>query len=201
MKKIIISILLSACFINSSHAFWFDGKYHRTTGRGHYVNRTEATFGEFGDWLQVFIPLSALGYSTYIGDWKGNGQLALSFGSTWAATEILKYTVDEERPGQTEDAKHGRSFPSGHTSAAFAGAGYWQMRYGWEVGAPMYALASFVGYSRVATKMHNWADVFAGAAIGIGFNMLFTSRYNSKDTTVSLSPTPNGAYLRFNTTF
>ncbi|MDR0449421.1 MAG: phosphatase PAP2 family protein [Rickettsiales bacterium] len=201
MKKFLLFILMSACFINSGHAFWFDGKYHRTTARGHYVNRTKATFGEIGDWVQLIIPGSALVYSTAIGDWQGNGQLALSYTATWAATSVLKFYVDEERPSQLDSAPHGRSFPSGHTSSAFAGAAYWQRRYGWYVGAPMYAAASFVGYSRVATKMHNWTDVAAGAALGIGFNCLFTSRYNDAATQVSIDPVEGGAYLKFRTLF
>lgn len=55
---------------------------------------------------------------------------------------------------------------------AFSGAAYWQRRYGWEIGVPMYALASFVGYSRVRVKMHNYADVAAGGAY-LGFRTRF----------------------------
>lgn len=139
-------------------------------------------------------------YSTYIGDYEGVKQLGYSVGSTWATTEVLKRTIKEERPNAPEGST-GLSFPSGHTSFAFSGAAYWQCRYGWEIGVPMYALASFVGYSRVRVKMHNYADVAAGVALGIAFNYLFTDRYNNGNTSVSISPTDGGAYLGFRTRF
>jgi undecaprenyl-diphosphatase len=58
------------------------------------------------------------------------------------------------------------SFPSGHTASAFAfatGAGQAQP---W-LSAPLRALASLVGYSRVHTGVHYPADVLVGAFIGV----------------------------------
>lgn len=203
MKKSIVALLIIPtilCPVYSSYGFFFDGTYNYTTSRGDRVGSTAATIGEIGDWVQVLIPLSALAYSTYIGDWQGDKQLAYSVGSSWATTEILKNTIREERPYEPEDTT-GKSFPSGHTSFAFSGAAYWQRRYGWEIGAPMYLGALFVGYSRVRVKMHNWTDVAAGAALGIGFNYLFTSRYEETGTSVAIEPTDGGAYLHFSTRF
>jgi len=185
-------------YSSDASAFFFDGTYEYTTARGHVVGKPAATMGEIGDWLQILLPASAFIYSTAIGDWQGNKQLAYSVGSTWATTEILKVTIQEERPHSPEDTK-GRTFPSGHTSFAFSGAAYWQRRYGWEIGVPMYAAAAFVGYSRVRVKMHNWSDVAVGAALGIGFNLLFTDRYDV--TSISVAPTDGGAYMRFRTRF
>jgi membrane-associated phospholipid phosphatase len=60
-----------------------------------------------------------------------------------------------------------RSFPSGHTAAAFAfaiGAGEvlpW-------TAPPLVALAALVGYSRVHTGVHYPVDVIAGALCGVG---------------------------------
>ncbi|MCL2629779.1 MAG: phosphatase PAP2 family protein [Alphaproteobacteria bacterium] len=154
-----------------------------------------------GDVLQLAIPISALAYSSYIQDWEGAKQLGFAYGATFATTQVLKYTIREERPYQADGVK-GTTFPSGHTSSAFAGAGYWQMRYGWYVGAPMYATAAFVGYSRNHANMHNWLDIATGAVIGIGFNILFTSRYNNESAQLSVSPTQGaGAKLNFNTKF
>jgi membrane-associated phospholipid phosphatase len=112
----------------------------------------------------------------------------------------MKYAIREERPYQDEDTK-GHTFPSGHTSSAFAGAGYWQMRYGWYVGAPMYMAAAFTGYSRNHANMHSWFDISVGAAIGIGFNLLFTSRYNNENTLVAAIPVNGGVMFCFNTKF
>jgi membrane-associated phospholipid phosphatase len=198
MKKFFTILVLSSVITSSANAFFFNGTYEYTTYRGHEVGRTAAFIGEVGDWLQILIPISAAVYSTAIGDWEGNKQLALSVGSTWATTEMLKSAVGEERPNAPEGSV-GRTFPSGHTSFAFSGAAYWQRRYGWEIGVPMYAAATYVAYSRVRVKMHNWLDVATGAALGIGFNYLFTDRY--ENTSISVSPTSGGAYVSFSTKF
>lgn len=89
---------------------------------------------------------------------------------TGVVTYGLKYAVDEERPNG-----EGGSFPSGHTAVTFASAEFIRKQYGWAWGAPAYAAAGFVGWSRVATDDHWWHDVAAGAAIGI------LSNYNLSD--------------------
>ena len=153
-----------------------------------------------GDVLQFAIPLSALAYSSAIGDWQGAKQWGYVSGATLGTVYVMKYTFHEERPYEDEGSR-GRTFPSGHTSFAFAGAGYWQMRYGWYVGAPMYAAAAFVGYSRNHARMHNWLDIATGASIGIGFNMLFTTRYNNENVRMGVAPTDGGAMFNFSARF
>ena len=201
MKKLITVGLGLTFFLQSipAHAY-FNDYYNLTTARGYELSSSEAFMGNVGDWLQLAIPLSGLVYSTAIGDYEGDKQWAKAVGSTWVTTEILKYTIAEERPSQPDNEK-GRTFPSGHTSFAFAGASYWQMRYGWYIGAPMYAAAAFVGYSRVRVKAHNWADVSTAAALGIGFNLIFTSKYIPEGVNVTAMPTDGGAYIGFSTRF
>ena len=88
--------------------------------------------------------------------------LALALGRTWLLTGALKVTVDETRP---DGGAH--SFPSGHTSMAFAGAEFLRKEYGWQWGVPAYAAAGFVGWSRVEARRHYTHDVLAGALIGM----------------------------------
>lgn len=61
----------------------------------------------------------------------------------------------------------GYSFPSGHTTMAFASATVLQRHFGWKVGVPAYAAATYVAASRVQMKRHYLSDVAFGAALGI----------------------------------
>jgi len=77
-------------------------------------------------------------------------------------TQGVKLSVGRRRPDQ------GRySFPSGHTSAAFATAAVLHRHYGWVAAAPAYALATFVAGSRVQENRHFLSDVVFGAGVGI----------------------------------
>lgn len=77
-------------------------------------------------------------------------------------TELLKLAVGRERPNGQDD----KSFPSGHTSNAFALAAVAERHYGWKLGVPAYLAASLVGASRIQQDKHYLSDVVAGAALG-----------------------------------
>ena len=79
-----------------------------------------------------------------------------------AYTFALKNTIRRTRP----DDSNALSFPSGHTSTAFAAATVLQSHYGAKVGIPAYGIASFIGASRMASKAHHLSDVVAGAGLG-----------------------------------
>ena len=73
----------------------------------------------------------------------------------------VKFTVQRTRPDGTA-----RSFPSGHTTMSFATATVLQNHFGWKVGLPAYAIASYVAASRVQAQRHYLSDVLFGAALG-----------------------------------
>jgi membrane-associated phospholipid phosphatase len=77
-------------------------------------------------------------------------------------TQGIKLAVDRTRP---DLGRH--SFPSGHTSSAFATATVLQHQLGWKVGIPAYTLATYVGASRMTENKHFASDVIFGAALGI----------------------------------
>lgn len=65
------------------------------------------------------------------------------------------------------------SFPSGHTTAAFATATSLSLSVKkWEVVVPAYLYAGLVGYSRMRLGVHYPSDVLAGTLIGIGSGFL-----------------------------
>jgi membrane-associated phospholipid phosphatase len=107
---------------------------------------------------------------------------AISGGITLA----MKYVIDRERPFITytdikQKSKAGSpSFPSGHTSSAFATATSLTLAYPkWYIIAPSYAWAGTVGYSRMHLGVHYPSDVLAGALIGSGCAYL-TFKINQK---------------------
>ena len=81
-------------------------------------------------------------------------------GAVW--TIGIKEASRRSRPEGT-----GFSFPSGHTVAAFASATVLQRRFGWKVGLPAYAVASYVGASRIEMRRHYLSDVAFAAALGV----------------------------------
>lgn len=82
---------------------------------------------------------------------------------TGALTTGLKYATHRERP---DDSDH-YSFPSGHTSNAFALATTLALHYGWKAAVPAYLGAALIAYSRIVNDKHYLSDVVAGAALGI----------------------------------
>jgi undecaprenyl-diphosphatase len=90
-------------------------------------------------------------------------------------TQGIKVVVNRPRPYQKyagiypNKTKDGRSFPSAHTSLAFATAFSLSKQYKkWYVTMPAFMWAGSVGYSRMKLGEHYPTDVLAGAAVGVG---------------------------------
>lgn len=113
---------------------------------------------------------------------KNNDQLLRNACVTFAAigvnsaiTLAMKYSFNRTRPYNTypdivKKSKGGSpSFPSGHTSMAFATATSLCLEYPkWYVIVPAYTLAGTVGYSRMYLGVHYPSDVLIGALVGAG---------------------------------
>jgi len=80
--------------------------------------------------------------------------------TTWAY--VIKYAVDRTRPNGDP-----RSFPSGHATAVFATAMVLQQHYGWKVGVPFFAAATYTAISRLTVNKHWASDVTMGAFVGM----------------------------------
>ena len=128
--------------------------------------------------ISVLVPISIFfeGYSSRDSVLKNKG---LFIGTTLcvsaAATVALKYGFNRKRPFVTypdiqKVADAGSySFPSGHTSDAFATATSLSLAFPkWYVITPSFLWACSVGYSRMDLGVHYPSDVLAGAIVGAG---------------------------------
>jgi membrane-associated phospholipid phosphatase len=136
--------------------------------------RAGDTIETSGQILRVALPAGVAALTLLREDNDGLKQLALSEAAAFGTSYVLQQLVREERP----DGEGMDSFPSDSTAVAFSAAAYLERRYGWDHGLPAYALASFVGFSRVQADRHHWHDVAAGALLGWGASMLTTTRYS-----------------------
>jgi len=148
-----------------------------------------------GDILEIVVPVSALASTfVYKDNYKGTIQFIKSFGLSMIVTHSLKRIINKKRPNGGD-----YSFPSGHTTSAFAGAAFIEKKYGWKIGIPAYLAATYVGWSRIHAEKHDIYDVLAGASVGIISAYLFTKPY--KNTNLNLSATKSQLQIKINYMF
>jgi membrane-associated phospholipid phosphatase len=104
----------------------------------------------------------------------------VSIGLSAVLSYGLKYAVNRPRPfvqypndiiKRTDVGPY--SFPSGHTTTAFATATALTLSTKkWYVAVPSYAYACAVGYSRMRLGVHFPSDVLGGMVLGIGSSLL-----------------------------
>ena len=119
---------------------------------------------------------------------------ATAYADLWV--EILKRSINERRPqgASTE------SFPSGHTSSAFAFASYVASEHPWYVGVPAYVMASYVGFCRMQDNHHYLNDVIAGATIGMSYGIatsLESKKVADKKSALMIFPTDDNKGIAF----
>jgi membrane-associated phospholipid phosphatase len=116
-------------------------------GYGHYYKQSETR-------KKAIIQAEALALNTI-----------LTFGLKWSINRERPYVNDPLIYKKTKTGPH--SFPSGHTSLAFATATSLTLAYPkWYVAVPAYTWAGAVGYSRMHLGVHYPSDVLIGALVG-----------------------------------
>ncbi|MGL5359061.1 MAG: phosphatase PAP2 family protein [Shewanella sp.] len=167
--------LLAACLLSISSLSWASSDLETS-----------------GDVLHLLLPATALGATLWYEDGhEGSWQLLQAAVSSRVVVEGLKYGVNKDRPDGSGDD----SFPSGHTADSFMAASFIQQRYGWQYGLPAYALASYVGYTRVASDQHYLEDVLVGAAIGALAGWYFAKPYHGVTVTPLAHKGVYGVYI------
>ena len=126
--------------------------------------------------LSAGLPLLGYYASYSLDDAEGAKQQALTLGATVLSTLTLKKITHIQRP----DGSDHQSFPSAHTSVAFAAAAFLDQRYrlSGSTTASLYSLAALSGMSRVNANKHRWGDVLGGAALGMLTASHFTTPSN-----------------------
>ena len=140
--------------------------------------QTFKVLSDINNYVQVAVPVGLL-VAGAIREDKAMRQNALYVASSTAVTALvnvgLKHLFKRSRPFRkypnfiSVRTASGYSFPSGHSSSAFATASALSRAYSkWYVVAPSLLWAGSVGYSRMYLGVHYPSDVLAGAALGAG---------------------------------
>ena len=107
-------------------------------------------------------------------------------------SQAIKLASSRTRPDGTS-----LSFPSGHTSSAFATASVIQSEFGWKAGVPAFAVAGWIATSRVHAKRHYFSDVIAGATVGVIAGRTVTIGSGSARFAISPTAVPGGVGIGF----
>jgi undecaprenyl-diphosphatase len=130
--------------------------------------------------LSIVIPLGDGYYNNNKVMYRNAVKTGVAIGLAEGISYALKYAVKRERPYTkyptdfiARDHPGTFSFPSGHTTAAFASATAMTLTYKkWYVAVPAFTYAGLVGYSRMRLGVHYPSDVLAGMVIGVGAGYL-----------------------------
>jgi membrane-associated phospholipid phosphatase len=146
--------------------------------RNRSLDNSFLAFTNSANYVSAGVPLVMLGVGLLQKDSTAirNGLLiGASLLTAASISTLLKYSLDRPRPFVTypdiqKCADGGSpSFPSGHTSDAFAMATSVSLVHPkWYIIAPAFIWAGAVGYSRMDLGVHYPSDVLVGAFVGAG---------------------------------
>lgn len=184
----------------------FQKKITERNRLGEWNDRVEI----MGRWVPNLLYTGGMGIKYYFSGEEGKRDekdlersLAMMKATLYAGTLtlILKHTFRQQRPGHGDKV----SFPSGHTTTAFAFAAVVGSFHEWYYAVPAYALASAVGFQRLTNNNHYLHDVLMGATIGISYGIGVSKVVQKKDSflkNITLLPIgTEGVMMGYNYTF
>jgi membrane-associated phospholipid phosphatase len=197
--------------------------HYDTQARTHYDQGASSPLGprKSGE-LTDIAPAAALlvgtwGYASLIGSHAGEGEawnMFESAGLSFASAYALKYIVRRPGPDATTDPNHwfsgGSSFPSEHTTAAFAigtvlaESGNPEFR--WLRRTIGYGVGFGTAYLRMKHNAHWLSDTVAGAALGMASAHFVMNRSAGREETedssaLSVVPVQGGLMLAYSASF
>ena len=167
-----IGVTIGAVAITADQHVKDTAQNHRSDGR----DRLGDVFNPLGTAFSLGYLGVAWGVGEAVGDPRGAWLARDGLEATLIATGITtatKMTVGRSRPSDVEEDRwewfsNNRSFPSGHTTQAFALASVTARTFDdqpW-VGAMAFTVATGVGLARINGNHHYASDTLMGAAIG-----------------------------------
>ena len=207
---------------NRSDWAWFGGAlvavgathHYDTQVRTHFLKTLTSAPTTSSKDVQDAIPAAAVfvatwGYANLIDDRNGRAEawaMLEAAGLASVSGYALKYAVGREGPDRTSDPNQwrkggGNSFPSVHSSAAFAVgtvlAESGSDDYRWMRRVLGYGLGAATGYERLKHNAHWLSDTVAGAALGIASAHFAMNRRDRTDeeTGLRVVPLERGAML------
>jgi membrane-associated phospholipid phosphatase len=195
--------------IGAAHSFDERVRDHFATGSKAILNGGEDK-NSLRDAAPTLAVIAGTGlYAAFIDDRDGYREawsLIEAGAFSGATAEVLGYATGRERPDATTSAnqwgKRGDSFPSLHTTVAFAvGTVFAESgndEYRWIRRIVGYGVASATGYVRTSENVHWLSDSVAGAALGIASARFVLNRQGAQDhAALQFQPVKNGWLLSY----
>lgn len=183
--RLILCVLFSFFLLDNFYAQDLDFKILRDINQKEYPqwDKTMKITSHSVYPVMIGVPAGVF-LNGYINDDKLMMRNGLKSGATIGLSVLvsggLKLSINRRRPYEqypiniikrTDSGPH--SFPSGHTTAAFASATALTLSTKkWYIALPSYIYACGVGYSRMRLGVHFPSDVLGGMVIGIGSGLL-----------------------------